>query len=59
MELKEVLSRPEYAWLEQYKDRLCFLCYGGSHAYGTNVRIGCKISLYVSKTMLKKFGELK
>ena len=37
LDLNEVLKRHEYKWLEQYKDRLCFICFGGSHAYGTNV----------------------
>lgn len=37
VDLKEIISRPEYKWLEEYKDRLCFITLGGSHAYGTNV----------------------
>lgn len=37
LNLKEIISRPEYKWLEEYKDRLCFITLGGSHAYGTNV----------------------
>ena len=35
--LDEIIKRPEYKWIEEYKDRLCFLTFGGSHAYGTNV----------------------
>lgn len=35
--LEEILQLPEYKWLEDYKDRLCFITLGGSHAYGTNI----------------------
>lgn len=35
--LKELIKRPEYSWIEEYKDRICFLTLGGSYAYGTNV----------------------
>lgn len=35
--LKDIISRPEYQWLNDYKDRLLFVTYGGSYAYGTNV----------------------
>lgn len=35
--LKELIKQPEYKWIEEYKDRLCFLTLGGSYAYGTNV----------------------
>ena len=31
LNLKEIISRPEYKWLEEYKDRLCFITLGGSH----------------------------
>lgn len=37
LDLKEILKRPEYKWVEEYKDRLCFLTIGGSYAYGTNI----------------------
>ena len=37
LDLREVLTRPEYKWIEDYRDRLCFITLGGSHAYGTNV----------------------
>lgn len=37
MELKDVISKPEYKWIDEYKDRLCFLTFGGSYAYGTNI----------------------
>lgn len=37
IKLKELLNKPEYKWLDEYKDRLCFITLGGSHAYGTNV----------------------
>lgn len=37
IDLKELIKRPEYKWLEEYKDRLCFITLGGSFAYGTNV----------------------
>ena len=37
LDIKEIITRPEYKWIEEYKDRLCFLTFGGSHAYGTNV----------------------
>lgn len=35
--LKELIKRPEYSWIEEYKDRICFLTLGGSYAYGTDV----------------------
>ena len=35
--LEELLKRDEYKWIEDYKDRLCFITLGGSHAYGTNI----------------------
>ena len=37
IDIREVIKLPEYNWIEQYKDRICFLALGGSHAYGTNV----------------------
>ena len=37
LDLEEVLKRPEYAWVNDYRDRLCFITLGGSHAYGTNI----------------------
>ena len=37
IDLNELIKQPEYEWLNEYKDRLCFLTVGGSHAYGTNV----------------------
>lgn len=37
IDLKELIERPEYAWLNEYKDRLCFITLGGSYAYGTNI----------------------
>ena len=37
MELKDIISKPEYKWIDEYKDRLCFLTFGGSYAYGTNI----------------------
>ncbi len=37
LDLKELIKLPEYKWLEEYKDRLCFITLGGSHAYGTNI----------------------
>lgn len=37
LDLKEIISRPEYKWLEQYRDRLCFIAASGSWGYGTNV----------------------
>ena len=37
LDLREVLKRPEYDWINEYKDRLCFITLGGSYAYGTNV----------------------
>lgn len=37
IDLKELITRPEYKWLEEYKDRLCFITIGGSYGYGTNV----------------------
>lgn len=37
LNIKEILNRPEYKWLEEYKDRLCLITLGGSHAYGTNI----------------------
>lgn len=39
MNIKQVISQPEYDFLntnEHIKDRICFLTFGGSHAYGTN-----------------------
>lgn len=36
--LKDIWYRDEYKQLrEQYSDRLCFICFGGSYAYGTNI----------------------
>lgn len=37
LKLEEILQLPEYKWLEDYKDRLCFITIGGSHSYGTNI----------------------
>jgi len=37
LDLEEVLKRPEYAWVNDYRDRLCFITLGGSYSYGTNV----------------------
>ena len=37
LDLVEVLKRPEYAWINNYRDRLCFITLGGSYSYGTNV----------------------
>ena len=37
IDLKELITRPEYKWLDEYKDRLCFIALGGSYGYGTNV----------------------
>ena len=37
IQLEELIKQPEYAWLDEYKDRLCFITLGGSHAYGTNI----------------------
>lgn len=37
LNLKELIKRPEYKWIEEYKDRICFLTLGGSFGYGTNV----------------------
>lgn len=37
MDIREVIKKPEYKWLEEYKDRLVFLTFGGSHAYGTSL----------------------
>lgn len=37
LDLVEVLKRPEYAWINDYRDRLCFITLGGSYSYGTNV----------------------
>lgn len=37
LNLKELIKRPEYKWIEEYKDRICFITFGGSYAYGTNV----------------------
>lgn len=37
LNIKEIISKPEYKWLDEYKDRLCFLVISGSHGYGTNV----------------------
>ncbi len=37
LDLEEVLKRPEYAWVNDYRDRLCFITLGGSYGYGTNV----------------------
>lgn len=37
IKLKELIKRPEYSWIEEYKDRICFLTLGGSYAYGTNI----------------------
>lgn len=31
IKLKELIKRPEYSWIEEYKDRICFLTLGGSH----------------------------
>lgn len=36
--LKDIWYSDEYKQLrEQYSDRLCFICFGGSYAYGTNI----------------------
>lgn len=35
--IEELIGRPEYEWLNEYTDRLCFITLGGSHAYGTNI----------------------
>ena len=36
--LKEIWYSDEYKQLrEKLGDRLCFICFGGSHAYGTNI----------------------
>jgi len=37
LDLEEVLKRPEYAWVNDYRDRLCFITLGGSWSYGTNI----------------------
>ena len=37
IKLKELIKQPQYKWIEEYKDRLCFLTLGGSRAYGTDV----------------------
>ena len=37
IDIEELIKRPEYKWLDEYKDRLVFLTLGGSYAYGTNV----------------------
>lgn len=37
IKLKELIKRPEYSWIEEYKDRICFLTLSGSWGYGTNV----------------------
>ena len=37
IKLEEILNDPKYKWLEEYKDRLCFITLGGSYAYGTNI----------------------
>lgn len=37
LNLKELIKKPEYKWIEEYRDRLCFLTLGGSFGYGTNV----------------------
>lgn len=37
IDIREIIKRPEYKWIEEYKDRLMFLTFGGSHAYGTNL----------------------
>lgn len=37
IDIKELITRPEYRWIDEYKDRLCFLTISGSHGYGTNV----------------------
>lgn len=40
LNIKEVIERPEYLFLKTNKnldDKLLFLTFGGSHAYGTNV----------------------
>ena len=31
IDLNELIKQPEYEWLNEYKDRLCFLTIGGSH----------------------------
>lgn len=36
LDLKELISKPEYAWLDLYKDRICFLTVAGSYGYGLN-----------------------
>lgn len=33
----DILQRPEYAFLKDFKHPIMFLTYGGSHAYGTSV----------------------
>ena len=36
--LKDIWYSDEYKQLrEQYSDRLCFICFGVSYAYGTNI----------------------
>ena len=36
--LKEIWYSDEYKTLrEKLGDRLCFICFGGSYAYGTNI----------------------
>lgn len=37
IDLEELIKRPEYKWLDDYKDRICFLTVSGSWGYGTNV----------------------
>lgn len=37
MDILEIIKQPEYEWLEEHIDSLCFLTIGGSHGYGTNV----------------------
>lgn len=36
IDLQELLKKPEYKFIEDYKDRLCFIALSGSYAYGTN-----------------------
>ena len=37
IDIREIIKKPEYKWIEEYKDRLCFLVISGSNAYGTNL----------------------
>lgn len=63
IDLKELISRPEYKWLDEYKDRLCFITLGGSHGYNLNTEtsdIDLRGVLLPSKDELiglKKFNQ--